>query len=144
MEWWAWITIGAIFLGSELIFIDAQFYLVFVGVSALIVGALSLGGMGAAVWLQWILFAALAAVSMYTFRRRIYERLRRNLPIMNHGPAGETVVLPETLPPGGSCRLEFRGSSWSALNGGLVPIGAGSRARIDRVDGLTLIVHGEP
>jgi membrane protein implicated in regulation of membrane protease activity len=63
---------------------------------------------------------------------------------MNHGPVGQTVVLPEELSPGATCRLEFRGSSWSALNGGLTPLGAGSRARIAQVDGLTLIVHGEP
>ena len=36
MEWWAWIAAGAILLGSELAFVDAQFYLVFVGASALV------------------------------------------------------------------------------------------------------------
>jgi len=30
MEWWAWIAVGAILLVSELAFVDAQFYLVFV------------------------------------------------------------------------------------------------------------------
>ena len=33
MEWWAWIAVGAILLGSELAFVNAQFYLVFVGAS---------------------------------------------------------------------------------------------------------------
>ena len=63
---------------------------------------------------------------------------------MNQGPAGETVVLPDALPPGETCRVEFRGSSWSARNGGPLLIAAGTRARIERVDGLTLVVHGEP
>jgi membrane protein implicated in regulation of membrane protease activity len=142
MQWWAWIAVGAILLGSELTFVDAQFYLVFVGASAFIVGMLELA-FGIADWLQWLLFAVLAVTSVVTFRRRIYERLRRRLPALKGGPAGEVVTLPEDLPPGETCRLEYRGSSWSATNGGSATIEAGARARIERVDGLTLVVHGE-
>jgi membrane protein implicated in regulation of membrane protease activity len=141
MEWWAWIAVGAILLGSELAFVDAQFYLVFVGASAFLVGMLQLTGLALPVWLQWLMFAALAAASLITFRRRIYDRMRRKLPPLKGGPAGEIVTLPEDLPPGESCRLEFRGCSWSAVNGGKVSIAAGAKARIERVDGLTLVVH---
>jgi membrane protein implicated in regulation of membrane protease activity len=141
MDWWAWIIIGAVLLGSELAFVDAQFYLVFVGAAAFAVGLAQLAGLGAPVWLQWLIFAVLAAASMLTFRRRIYERMRRTLPAMKAGPAGEIVTLPQSLSPGESCRLEFRGSSWSAVNGGKAPIAAGAQARIERVDGLTLVVH---
>jgi membrane protein implicated in regulation of membrane protease activity len=141
MQWWAWIAVGAILLGSELAFVDAQFYLVFVGASALIVGLLQITGLDLAVWLQWLIFAVLAATSMLTFRRRIYERMRRGLPALKGGPAGETVTMPQTLSPGETCRLEFRGGSWSAINGGKAEIAAGAKARIERVDGLTLVVH---
>jgi membrane protein implicated in regulation of membrane protease activity len=141
MEWWAWIAVGTILLGSELAFVDAQFYLVFVGAAALVVGFLMLGSWPLAVWLQWLVFMTLAAVSMVFFRRRIYERMRRTLPVMRHGPAGGTVVLPTALPPGETCRLEYHGSSWSAINSGPSVIEAGGRARIERVDGLTLVVH---
>jgi inner membrane protein len=141
MQWWAWIAVGAILLGSELAFVDAQFYLVFVGASALVVGLTQLAGAGLAAWLQWLIFAALAAASMVTFRRRIYVRMRRGLPAVKGGPAGELVTLPTELPPGETCRLEFRGSSWSAINGGKAVIAAGAKARIERVDGLTLVVH---
>jgi membrane protein implicated in regulation of membrane protease activity len=143
MQWWAWVAVGAILLGSELAFIDAQFYLVFVGSAAFVVALLLLAGVGLAVWLQWLMFAVLAVFSMLTFRRRIYERMRRTLPAMKSGPAGETVILPAALRPGDVCRIEYRGSSWSALNGGKSVIAAGSRARIERVDGLTLVVRGE-
>jgi membrane protein implicated in regulation of membrane protease activity len=143
MEWWAWIAVGAILLGSELAFVDAQFYLVFIGASAFVVGMLQLTGLDMPVWLQWLIFAALAAASLIVFRRRIYDRMRRKLPPLNGGPAGEIVTLPADLPPGESCRLEYRGCSWSAVNGGQAAIAAGAKARIDRVDGLTLVVHGE-
>jgi membrane protein implicated in regulation of membrane protease activity len=143
MYWWAWIAVGAILLGAELAFIDAQFYLVFVGASAFVVGMLQPAGLGLAVWLQWLIFAVLAATSMFTFRRRIYESMRRGLPAMKGGPAGEIVTMPMALPPGETCRLEFRGGSWSAVNAGEALIAAGSRARIERVDGLTLVVRGD-
>jgi membrane protein implicated in regulation of membrane protease activity len=143
MQWWAWIAVGAILLGSELAFVDAQFYLVFVGMSAFIVGMLQLTGLGMPEWLQWLAFAAMAATSVLTFRRQIYERMRRKLPAMKGGPAGEIITLPTELSPGETCRLEYRGGSWSAVNGGKAAIPAGAKARIDRVDGLTLVVHGD-
>jgi membrane protein implicated in regulation of membrane protease activity len=143
MEWWAWIAVGAILLGSELAFVDAQFYMVFVGASAFAVGMLQLTGLGMPVWLQWLIFAVLAISSLIIFRQRIYDRMRRKLPPLKGGPAGEVVMLPADLPPGETCRLEYRGCSWSALNGGKTVIAAGAKARIERVDGLTLVVHGE-
>jgi membrane protein implicated in regulation of membrane protease activity len=143
MQWWAWIAVGAVLLGSELGFIDAQFYLVFVGASALVVGFLQLAGLVPEVWMQWAVFGLLAVVSVVVFRRRIYSRLRLNLPVMRHGPVGDTLVMQAPLGPGETCRLEYCGSSWSATNGGPSLIAAGQRVRIDRVNGLTLVVHGE-
>lgn len=143
MPWWAWIAVGAIFVGSEISFVDAQFYLLFVGAAALIVGFLDVVGLRLPDWLQWAIFALLAASSMLGFRARIYERTRRKLPRVGTDPRGETVVMPATLPPGESCRLEFRGSFWTARNAGPVVISAGGRARIERVEGLTLVVHAD-
>jgi len=143
MDWWAWIAIGAVLLGSELAFIDAQFYLVFVGASALVVGFLELTGLLPLLWMQWAVFGILAVVSVVVFRRRIYSKLRRKIPDMEHGPVGNTVVLPTSLQPGESCRLEYCGSSWNATNGGSSLIAAGQRARIDQVKDLTLVLHGE-
>lgn len=144
MQWWAWIAVGALLLGSELMsFVNAQFYLVFVGGAALLVGFADLAGVHLADWLQWAAFIVLSIVLLAGFRGRVYERVRPRLPDVSCGPVGETVVLPATLPPGESCRLEYRGSSWSAVNGGASVIAAGSRARIERVDGLTLVLLKE-
>jgi membrane protein implicated in regulation of membrane protease activity len=143
MQWWAWVTVGAVLLGSELTFVNAQFYLVFIGAAALAVGFLDLAGVHTAIWLQWSMFALLAAVSLVGFRRRVYARLQRNLPALKTGPQGEIVILPAALPPGERCRLEFRGCSWDAVNAGESIIAAGASARIKRVDGLTLVVHAD-
>ena len=141
MQWWAWIAGGAILLGAELALVDAQFYLVLLGASAMVAGFLSLAYPGQPEWLQWLVFSLLAVVSMLAFRRRIYERMRPRLPDMRTGPAGETLVVPEDLPPGGTCRVEYRGSSWTAVNAGHDAIAAGHQAHIERVDGLTLVLR---
>jgi inner membrane protein len=143
MQWWAWIAVGAILLGSEMTFVNAQFYLVFIGSAALVVGLMDLAGLHAPDWLQWTIFAVLATVSMVAFRRRVYERMRGHLPAVNAVPKGEVVIMPTVLRPGETCRLEYRGSSWSAVNAGESVIDVGARARVQRVDGLTLVVHGE-
>jgi membrane protein implicated in regulation of membrane protease activity len=143
MQWWAWIAVGAVLLGSELAFIDAQFYLVFVGGSAIVVGFLTLAGTLPELWMQWAVFGVLAVVLVLVFRRRIYSLLRKNIPDMKYGPVGGILVLPSALLPGESCRLEYCGSSWEATNGGASTILAGHKARIDRVNGLTLVIHGD-
>ncbi len=142
MTWWAWAIAGAILLGAELGVIDAQFYLVFVGVSALITGGVALLIPSIPTWAEWALFAALAILTVSTFRRAIYDRLRQGAPNpVRHGPAGEVLTLPTRLEPGESCQLEYRGSYWTATNGSDAPVEAGARARIARVHGLALIVE---
>ena len=44
MTWWGWLIIGAILLGAELLAVDAQFYLVFLGLSAALVGLAGMFG----------------------------------------------------------------------------------------------------
>jgi inner membrane protein len=144
MQWWAWIAVGTILLGSELTaVVSAQFYLVFLGAAALLVGFVALLGAHLADWLQWVLFAVLATLSMVGLRRRVYQRMHHEVGSLKTVPAGETVILPADLPPGDTLRLEYRGSSWSAKNAGRSVIAAGARARIERIEGLTLIVHSD-
>ena len=142
MTWWAWVVAGALMLGAELGFIDAQFYLLFVGVSALIVGAITFTVPLIPTWAEWALFGVFAILSITTFRRIIYDRLRRDEPNpVRHGPAGEVLTLPNRLAPGESCQLEYRGAFWTATNGSSGPLEAGTPARITRVHGLALIVE---
>ena len=79
MPWWGWLVMGMGLLAVEMFVIDAQFYLVFVGAAAAIVGLLGLAGVQLPDWSQWLVFAALSLIAMVTFRRRIYELVRNHL-----------------------------------------------------------------
>jgi membrane protein implicated in regulation of membrane protease activity len=141
MSWWSWMIGGAILLGAELGFVNAQFYLVFVGAAALVVGLASAAIPAMAADAQWALFAVLAVLSMVTFRSRLYQRLRGHAPAVPWGPAGGVLTLPEALDPGQHCQVEHGGTFWTVRNDSAQPMAAGDRARISSVHGLTLLVR---
>jgi membrane protein implicated in regulation of membrane protease activity len=141
MAWWAWIIIGALLLGLELFAIDAQFFLVFIGAGAIVVGLIGMIGIDLPVWAQWLLFAGLSLAAMFTIRRQVYAALHRRPLAKVDGDANQRVRVFEELLPGKSARIEYRGSGWTALNVGERPIAAGEEVRIESVDGLTLRVR---
>jgi len=139
MPWWGWLVIGIGLLGVEMFVIDAQFYLVFLGASAAIVGLIGLTGVQLPEWSQWLIFAALSLVAMVAFRRRIYDLVRnRSGHVEQRLTLGDRVVVPALLEAGQSCRVDYRGSSWTARNVDIQPIEAGHEAIITHIDGLTL------
>jgi membrane protein implicated in regulation of membrane protease activity len=141
MAWWSWCILGVVLLGLELLAVDAQFYLVFAGLSAVVVGLLGLVGLELPVAGQWLLFAVVAVTAMFTLRRPIYAKLM-NKPFGNvNTDLDQRVLLTQELAPGKSCRIEYRGSGWTALNIGDQVIPSGGAARIDSIDGVTLRVR---
>ena len=144
MPWWAWMVLGIGLLGVEMFVIDAQFYLVFIGLSAAIVGLLGLFGVELPEWAQWLVFSALAIAAMLAFRRRLYEMVRnRSGHVEERLTVGDRVMVPARLEPGQSGRVEYRGTSWTARNTGDSAIDAGREAVIAEVSGLTLHVRAE-
>lgn len=142
MPWWSWMVVAALALAVEMFVLDAQFYLVFFGISAAIVGLLGLSGVAMPDWVQWLALSVLAVVSMVTFRKRTYELVRKRTGhVEERLTVGDRVTVPVRLEPSQTCRVDYRGSSWTARNVDELPIEAGREAIIARVDGLTLMVR---
>jgi membrane protein implicated in regulation of membrane protease activity len=142
MAWWGWVIAGAILLGAELSFVSAQFYLVFIGIAAILVGLATLA-LPLAVWLQWGAFGVLAIVSMVAFRNRLYQRFHGAAPAVATGPMGGLITLPVALGAGDSCQAEYRGTFWTVRNDSASALPSGSHARIVAVQNLTLLVRPE-
>jgi membrane protein implicated in regulation of membrane protease activity len=137
---WGWLVIGALLFSAEMFLIDAQFYLVFLGAAALVVGLLGWFGLPLPEAAQWLLFAVLSVLAMLGFRKRMYELLRKPQDTVPDSlTVGDRVQLPETLAPGQACRVEYRGSSWTARNIGSNPLSG--EVVIAKVEGLTLLVQ---
>ena len=109
MPWWSWVVLGILLLGAELIIVDAAFYLVFIGIASVITGFIVAAGLGMEPWVEWIIFAALALFAMVAFRRRLYAKLRGNLPGYEATPTGKTIRVETDLAPGDTCRQALRG-----------------------------------
>ena len=140
MTWYGWMILGAVLFGSEILAVDAQFFLVFLGLSAVLVGLADLAGIVMPEWTQWLVFAALSLISMFTFRKSLYNKVRGNVPGFKEGIAGEFVQIDNDLAPGADARTKFRGTDWTVLNVGSASIDAGTKAKVVKTDGLTLHV----
>jgi len=143
MTWWAWMILGAVLLGAELFAVDAQFYLVFLGVSAAIVGLATLFGVTLPEWGQWLSFAIVSLVFFATFRAALYKKLHSGGEGYEQKYRGEVVTVAGEVGPGARGRAEYRGSEWNIQNVGDSTIAAGSHAMVVEVDGLTLKVEAE-
>ncbi len=143
MTWWSWMILGAVILGAELFAIDAQFYLVFLGISAALVGLAGLVGIAMPEWGQWMAFAAMSLIAFFTFRKSLYEKIRGGAPGFRDTLSGNTVNVDEELSAGAETRLEYRGTKWTVRNVGDSAIAAGGRATVVEVDGLTLRIEAE-
>lgn len=142
MPWWGWIVVGAVLLGSEIV-VPSDFYLVFLGAAALMVGLLGLAGLDAPAWGQWLLFAALSVISLVWFRNKVRPRFETREGNVGSTLIGEVAYLEDTVSPGAVGRAELRGATWTARNVDVVPLERGSRARVESVEGLVIHLRRE-
>jgi hypothetical protein len=87
-------VIGVLLLGAELFIVQADFFLVFLGIAAILAGLLAFAVPAVPEWGQWLVFAALALISMVFFRKRVYRLLRREVPDMANDMLREELHLP--------------------------------------------------
>ena len=143
MTWWAWMILGAVLLAAELFAVDAQFYLVFLGVSAAVVGLAAMFGITLPEWGQWLAFAIISVAFFVTFRKTLYDKIRGGGEGYEQRYRGEVVTVSDDIAPGGRGRAQYRGSDWNVENVGEADIAAGASAKVVEVDGLTLKVEAE-
>ena len=139
MPWWGWITVGAMLLVAEMTIVDLEFYLVFLGISALLVGMFELAGIAMPFWVQWLVFAALALGSLVIFRQRVYAKLRPPPEGgVQVGVDGARATAIDEIAPGATGSVTLRGTNWTGINRGAETIPAGSICRVDSSEGLML------
>jgi len=140
MSWWAWIVVGLALLVAEMLTPGGLFALFF-GLGALVVGLLALAGLSGPPWLQWFLFAGLSLALLALMRQRLRRRLEGRGRADVDSIVGEVAVPVTALEPEGFGKAELRGSVWEARNLAPVRVEAGQRCRVERVDGLMLLIR---
>ncbi len=142
MSWWLWMVLGVALLVVE-VTVDAAFWLLFVGLSAIVVGLGGWLGLTAPPAVQWLVFAGLSLVLLYFLR----DRLRAWMLRRKEGPVevvvGEQATAASTMAPGGAGKAMLRGAEWDARNIGATEIEHGARVRVARVNRLVLELAGD-
>ncbi|MDQ6733373.1 MAG: NfeD family protein [Nitrospirota bacterium] len=144
MVWWNWLLLGLVLTAAEMA-TPGGFYILFFGLAALIVGALAGLELLNTAWLQWLLFSILSIISLFLFRNSLLVWMKAREPVGQDvdSMVGEMAILTEELPPGNLGKVELRGTTWSARNTGQTALMKGHRARVERVEGLTLWITSD-
>lgn len=144
MVWWYWMVLGLALLAAEMT-TPGGFYILFFGLSALLVGTLAGLDIVNVDWLQWLLFSVIAIGSLLVFRGPLMTRLShgRTAHADVDSMVGEVAIPLEALPAGGTGKAELRGTTWTAKNVGPTDFRKGQRGKVTKVDGLTLWIRAE-
>lgn len=142
MDWWIWILLGLVLMGLELL-TPGGFFLMFFGGAGVTVGALAWIGLTTGLISQGLALLVLVVILMLV-RKPLLRRFdllpgTREVDTLE----GETAIATEQMPPGGFGKVELRGTTWNAKNTTSLPIAVAARCRVERVEGLMLLVREE-
>ena len=143
MLWWHWLLLGVVLIALEMA-ASGGFYIIFFGVAAVVIAALSLIGAAGPVWVQLLLFSIISVISLLFFRSPMLRWMKLDKGGDNvDSLVGETAVAQQDIPAGEIGRVELRGTSWSARNRGVERLTIGRRCVVVGVDRLMLIIEAE-
>lgn len=137
---WSWWILGLLFLGLEILIPGV--FLLWIGLAAIAVGALSIPLWGAAVWgwqLQLLVFAVLAVALALLGRRLTASGAVSDQPMLNRrveGLVGRTATLEDPIVDGRG-RVRLDDTTW-IVQGPDMPAGAKVRITAAKAGGLTV------
>ncbi|WP_064608067.1 NfeD family protein [Photobacterium sp. J15] len=140
MNFWHWLALGLVLLLLELV--GTAGYLLWLGVSALLVGLLMT--MIPMSWsLQWLTFAVFSLFSTWLWWRYQHRKDRADdqastLNKRNEQMVGQTCRLDAPFPPGQG-RIRMGDTSWLAKAD--EAIDAGTLVEVIRVEGIVLVIQ---
>lgn len=127
-----WLLVGLVLCGVELL-VPTAFVIFMMGVSALLVGMVSL--LVPQVSLQVALWMVFSLLSVYATQRLLPKKTAKSLE-----SATEAETLSE-IPPGKAGRALYEGNSWRAVcSDETISIAAGEKVYVVRREGNTIVV----
>ena len=139
---WMWIALGLLLAALELA-TPGGFFIIFFGVSAVLVGIGQLVGLFTPAWAQWSAFTVIALAALALFRKPLLKWVQpADLPAVDSLVGGPAVAL-DALPAGGRGKAEVRGAVWNARNVADRALAVHERCRVVAVNGLELDIQPE-
>jgi membrane protein implicated in regulation of membrane protease activity len=136
---WHWLAFGLLLLGLELL--GTAGYFLWIGISAMIVGAL-LGALPLSWQMQWLSFASFSLITTWLWWRRQLKSDRKSdkARVLNQRDKqliGKTTRLEDDIQKG-KCRIRLGDTTWSAITA--TDITAGTEVVVTAVDGIVLTI----
>lgn len=138
---WNWVVLGLLLLGAEIL--APGFFLIWIGIAAVIVGAVSLALWDASFWTwqaQVLVFLALALISAFAGRALMKRGDVSDEPLLNRRGAqmiGEMTTLREAI-VNGRGRVKIGDTTWSVSGPDL---DAGTKVRVTGAADMKLTVE---
>lgn len=138
---WNWMVLGLVLLGAEVLV--PGFFLIWIGIAAVIVGAISLALWDSGIWtwqVQVLTFGALAVVSVFAGRAIVRRGDVSDEPLLNQRSAqliGRTATLQEAI-VNGQGRVKIGDTTWSVSGPDLE---AGTQVRVIGAADMKLTVE---
>jgi membrane protein implicated in regulation of membrane protease activity len=133
-----WYLIGIALLAAEML-VSTGFYLLILGVAALVVGGLTHSGLVGTWMLQAVVFSVCSLGIWYFFAERL-QTLLRSKEKEYQGLIGQVARAQEAIAPGHKGGGELWGSPWRMENIGSSSINVGDECEVVSSDGLVLQV----
>ncbi len=135
-----WAAAGVGLIIADVIF--GTFFVMFLGLGALITGLTSYVHLTDHATGQWLTFALASALGVLLFRKKMLSMF---------GPSaegkekytdfiGHPVTVVTAIPAGGTGRVSYRGSEWPAESEDGSAMAEGESAVVRRTDGITLVI----
>lgn len=136
-----WGSAGLILIIADVVF--GSFFMLFLGVGALVTGAAVWSGTLANPVYQWLCFALVSLSGVISLRKPLIHRFGSKSAKGYDEHTGQRVFVCEAIPAGGSGRVMYRGAEWPARTLDGSALGQNSHALIHALDGIMLIVIAE-
>jgi inner membrane protein len=95
-------------------------------------------------WVQLLFFSIFSIVTSVLFRKRLLARFGPKTGEANiDSLVGEAATVMDNIDAGGFGKVELRGTAWNAHNSSDRMLARGERCKVQRVDGLSLVVNKE-
>jgi inner membrane protein len=133
-----WGAAGILLIIADVVF--GTFFMLFLGISALITGALVWSGALPNPTWQWLTFAVLSSLGVILFRKKLVKSFGPSNEDRYQEHTGQKVQVVEEIPSNGTGRVLYRGAEWPATSRNGETIEKGTTAIIVKNEGITLIV----
>jgi len=138
MHSWVWLVTGVVLMMLELL-LPSGFFLLILGGSAVVVGALVEIGLFASWISQAIVFCAVAVCTWLLLGKKLRGMIGLAKPQAGQ-LVGATVKVTQAIPSGGSGSGELWGTSWRLQNVDSIELSVGTEAVVIGSEGITLQV----